>query len=242
MSDPHNWAGEGIPLTSSEPADVTSTDDCVEFEIGPALDAFRDVREAVGAAAQRPARDGVRTPRNEHTVMRVVATLFRQRLARSSVQALPAIGLLAVGFHSAAPIKRGPLEGAWQRVAETYLGPDTSWTIRGPQPSVYLFTKNYYSMMWVPGTKPRGRLTSGAAVERLWAFESFRANSGTYEVRDSVVTVHPVVARIPNLVDVPSLTYVYRTRGDSLWLTISYTVAPDWTRTARVSVLLKQLE
>lgn len=63
MSGPHNWADEGIPLTSSEPADVTSTDDCVEFEIGPTLDAFRDVREAVGGAAQTPARDGVRTPR-----------------------------------------------------------------------------------------------------------------------------------------------------------------------------------
>lgn len=174
--------------------------------------------------------------------MRVAAKLFRRSVARSSVQALPAIGLLAVGLHSSAPSGRGPLEGAWQRVTETYLGPDTSWTIRGPQPSLYLFTKNYYSMMWVPGTKPRNRLTSDAPLERLSAFESFRANSGTYKVRDSAVTVHPVVARIPNLVDVPSLTYVYRTRGDSLWLTISYTLAPDWTRTARVCVLLKRLE
>lgn len=140
--------------------------------------------------------------------------------------------------------RRAPLEGVWQRLSVTYRGPDTTWTNVRPQPSLYIFTKGYYSMMFVPGTAPRTPFTSGrpSAAERVTAFDSFRASSGTYEVRDSSLTVRPRVARVPNLMAGESQDYTYQLRGDTLWLTLDYPWAADTTRLARVRVRLIRLE
>jgi hypothetical protein len=99
-------------------------------------------------------------------------------------------------------------------------------------------------MMFVPGAAPRTPFTSGrpSAAERVTAFDSFRASSGTYEVRDSSLTVRPRVARVPNLMAGESQDYTYQLRGDSLWLTLDYPWAADSTRTARVRVRLVRLE
>jgi hypothetical protein len=138
---------------------------------------------------------------------------------------------------------RGPLEGVWRRVAETYLGPDTGWTLAHPQPSLYIFTARHYSMMFVPGTAPRAPFTTGAPTgpEKLAAFESFRASAGTYEVKDSTLTLAPVVARVPNRVG-ESQVYAYRVRGDSLWLTMRYPWARDPAKTAMVQLRLVRAE
>ena len=76
--------------------------------------------------------------------------------------------------------RRAPLEGVWERLSLTYRGPDTTWTHVRPQPSLYIFTKRYYSMMFVPGTSPRTPFTSGrpSAAERVTAFDSFRPAQG----------------------------------------------------------------
>jgi hypothetical protein len=99
-------------------------------------------------------------------------------------------------------------------------------------------------MMFVPGTTPRTPFTSGrpSAAERVTAFDSFRASSGTYQVQDSSLTIRPHVARVPNLMAGESQTYTYQLRGDSLWLTLDYPWASDTTQTARVRVRLVRLE
>jgi hypothetical protein len=153
------------------------------------------------------------------------------------------VSLLAVTQQSARS-RRAPLEGVWDRLSVTYRGPDTSWTDRRPQASLYIFTKGYYSMMFIPGTAPRTPFTSGrpSAAERVTAFDSFRASSGTYEVRDSNLTLRPRVARVPNLMAGESQSYTFQLRGDSLWLTFDYPWAAGTTRTARVRVRLVRLE
>lgn len=154
------------------------------------------------------------------------------------------LGLLALPLHQRAPSPRPPLEGVWQRVSVTYVGPDTSWTTHHPQPSVYIFTKGYYSMMFVPGEEPRTPFSSDrpSAAERITAFDSFRASSGRYELRGKRLVLRPLVARVPNLMTAGEQGYVYRLRGDSLWLTFEYPWTADTTRTARVRVRLVRLE
>jgi hypothetical protein len=154
------------------------------------------------------------------------------------------VSLLALAQQPTPRSGRAPLEGVWRRLSVTYRGPDTSWTNPRPQPSVYIFTKGYYSMMFVPGTGPRTPFTSGrpSAAERVTAFDSFRASSGTYLVQDSSLTIRPHVARVPNLMAGESQNYTYQLRGDSLWLTLDYPWARDTTQTARVRVRLVRLE
>ncbi len=95
--------------------------------------------------------------------------------------------------------------------------------------------------MWVPGHHGRTgvhlqlrlhilrrmRRRDGASLSQLRrrvggskvaAYDSFVANAGTYEVADSTLTIHPVVARSPNFMSGGSDKYRFRVSGDTLWL------------------------
>lgn len=128
------------------------------------------------------------------------------------------------------------LQGAWKTVEFSFSSPDTSYTISDPQPSLMLFLKGHYSQMYVPGSEPRQLFAGdqpvlGAAeptdAEKLVAFVTFIANSGTYEVTSSTITTHPIVAKNPNFMSGGSLTYTYEIDGDTLRLTIRTPWEPD---------------
>src|SRR5262245_44681716 len=52
------------------------------------------------------------------------------------------------------------IDGAGKIVRSSYTGSDTSWTLDHPQPSLYLFANQYYSVMYVPGEHPRAQWAS----------------------------------------------------------------------------------
>ena len=74
--------------------------------------------------------------------------------------------------------------------------------------------------MRVTGNQPRTLAATDSATdaEKLAAYDSFVANSGTYEVADSTLTIHPIVARSPNYMSGGSDKYHFRVSGDTLWL------------------------
>jgi hypothetical protein len=111
-----------------------------------------------------------------------------------------------------------PLEGAWSVVSMHVTGPDSAGTT--VQPSLFLFGDKHYSMMRVTGNQPRtlAATDSDTDAEKLAAYNSFIANTGTYEVADSTLTIHPVVARSPNYMSGGSDIYHFRVSGDTLWL------------------------
>ncbi len=112
-----------------------------------------------------------------------------------------------------------PLEGAWSVVSIRVTGPDSAANTT-VQPSVYLFDDKHYSMMRVTGNQPRLLAANDSVTdaEKLAAYDSFVANAGTYEVADSTLTIHPVVARSPNFMSGGSDKYHFRVSGDTLWL------------------------
>ena len=119
-----------------------------------------------------------------------------------------------------APEAREPgLEGAWSIVSIRVPGSDPA---AGPavQPSLYLFGDTHYSMMRVTGNQPRALAAADSVTdaEKLAAYDTFIANTGTYEVVDSTITIHPVVARSPNFMSGGSDKYHFRVSGDTLWL------------------------
>ena len=111
-----------------------------------------------------------------------------------------------------------PLEGAWSIVSIRVTGPDSAATT--VQPNLFLFTDRHYSMMRVTGNQPRTLAAKDSVTdaEKLAAYDSFIANAGTYEVADSTLTIHPVVARSPNFMSGGSDKYHFRVSGDTLWL------------------------
>ena len=139
------------------------------------------------------------------------------------------------------------LEGAWKTTEFSLVSPDTSYTIGDPQPSLYVFLKRHYSIMYVPGDEPRelfggDQPVLGAAeptdAEKIVAFNSFIANSGTYELTDSMLTTRPMVAKTPNFMAGGSLTFTYEIEGDGLRLTLRLPWEPD----TEVSFALTRLE
>jgi hypothetical protein len=104
-----------------------------------------------------------------------------------------------------------PLEGVWQ-VMDV-----------GGQPAagVYIFTGKHYSMMFASTDRPQIDDTSKATADELRAmWGPMAANAGTYEVSDNLVTIRPIVAKIP-VVMKPGANeaYAFRVEGNTLSLT-----------------------
>jgi hypothetical protein len=89
-----------------------------------------------------------------------------------------------------------------------------------PFPSIIIFTPRHYSMVWVFGADPLRSFAerwNPTDVEKIERFDSLVVNSGTYEIEGSMLTVHPIVARIPEFVG-GTLVCEFRIENDSLQL------------------------
>src|SRR4029453_10189901 len=113
-----------------------------------------------------------------------------------------------------------PMEGAWRVVEVVRTGAEPENTA-SPQPGLFIFGEKHYSMMWIRGAKARAPYAGEAPTpeEKIKAFDSLVANSGTYEVSGATITVRPMVARSPNFMAGGSSKYQFRAEGDNLWLT-----------------------
>jgi hypothetical protein len=139
------------------------------------------------------------------------------------------------------------LEGAWEMAEFHLTGPDTSYTIHDPQPSLYVFLGRHYSLMHVPGDQPRARFGGGEPTlgslqptnaEKLAAYDSLIANAGTYEASEGTLTLRPIVAKNPNLMDGGTLKYGYHFEDEVLWLTSE----PAWEEGVSLRFKLTRLE
>jgi len=119
------------------------------------------------------------------------------------------------------------LQGAW-RVTEIVVTGANAVTNTSPQPSLYIFTKQHYSIMTVNGTAPRkdfgtpkdpAKLTDAEKNARYEAWDVLTANSGTYQVSGNVLTTRPLVAKNPAVMTGPAATREFRIQGNTLTLT-----------------------
>lgn len=119
---------------------------------------------------------------------------------------------------------RGPLEGVWKATEIVATGAKPS-RIPSPQPNVYIFTPTYYSIVRVAGAEPRVLFKAPGPTEgeKLAAYDTFVATSGTYELSGTTLILRPVVAKNPNLMAGGFETFQVRVEGGTLWLTLKST-------------------
>jgi len=117
------------------------------------------------------------------------------------------------------------LQGAW-RVTEVTVTGDGATANKSPQPSLYLFTKQHYSMILVRGSSPRklypdaanpAKLTDVEKLARFQAFDAFTANTGTYQLSGTTLTTHPVVAKAPGFMGTTQIRE-FKIEGNTLTL------------------------
>ena len=122
-------------------------------------------------------------------------------------------------------LAQGSLQGTWKTVEIANTLPDSSWTDENPLPGLFIFGKNHYSIMHAVGNPPRKLFADDrnrTDAETVAAYESFWANSGTYEISGSTITTRTIVAKNPNrMAENRTVEIKYKLDGDTLWLTFS---------------------
>lgn len=131
-----------------------------------------------------------------------------------------------------------PLAGAWRITEASVTSPDTSYTDTDPQPGLYLFLDRHYSTVLVPGSEQAPFTDETSDAEMLAAYENFIANSGTYEVSDSTLTMQHIVTKFPNVMS-GTLTYTYQVEGDTLRLTLT---GGGWAEEGEIQYTLARVE
>jgi hypothetical protein len=125
-----------------------------------------------------------------------------------------------------APV-RADLRGVWKVTEVASRAPGAEWEVRtAPYLSQYIFTEKHYSYMWVPGAGPRKTIAGDpnrpTDAEKVEAYNSFVAASGTYELSGRMLTLLALVHKNPNEMDGTPLKYVVELDGkNALRMTIA---------------------
>lgn len=112
------------------------------------------------------------------------------------------------------------LAGVWRVLSSE----NASSSINPAQPGLYIFTGTHYSITQVtsPAPRPPVQATPAARLEDVIAVyvRGFQAQAGSYTVTGSVITLEPIVAKNPTLMQ-PGFEqkYSWRITGGALYLT-----------------------
>jgi hypothetical protein len=138
-----------------------------------------------------------------------------------------AIALIVVFFAAAEarPVSmQENLRGVWTVTELSSRLPGGEWTTLPLNRSLYIFTGKHYSYMFAPGSAPR-RLHAGdpnkpTDAEKVAAYDSIVAASGTYVLTGGTLTLTALLHKNPNEMVGESLTYSVKIDGDMLQMTI----------------------
>ena len=149
-------------------------------------------------------------------------------MSRTSFFVALALVVPATGFAQALPATApgNSLQGVWKVTERTVTGGANPGP-RAVLPNLYFFTQKHYSITAVNGAKPRtayapakdpAKLTDAEKLARFEEWNMFTANSGTYEIRGSTITMHPLVAKNQGVMDGAPFDRSFSLEGNTLWL------------------------
>ena len=120
---------------------------------------------------------------------------------------------------------RADVRGVWKITELASRAPGAEWEV-GPAPrlSQYIFTEQHYSYMYVPGAGPRKLFAGGpnkpTDAEKVEAYNSLVAATGTYTLSGRTLTLNALVHKNPNEMVGKPLTYTIEFDGDTLRMVI----------------------
>jgi hypothetical protein len=144
-----------------------------------------------------------------------------------------AIALCLLASNTASAQTKTPLEGVW-KIAE-WVFPDTSpfvkpgapRTVSNPEPSLIIFTRQYYSRLNVEEPRPTvarpkdpQKPTDAEKIALYEQWRPFTATAGTYEVSGSTLILHSIVAKNVAVMSrpVPSNWEIKPESSTTIWL------------------------
>jgi Lipocalin-like domain len=120
---------------------------------------------------------------------------------------------------------RGSLTGVWEVTEQSSRVPGAAWTAAAPPyRSLYIFTATHYSYMYTLGSEPRRRFAGDpnqpTDAEKVAAYGSFVAGSGTYTLSGSTLTLNAILHKNPNEMGGEPLTFSVENGANRLQMTI----------------------
>jgi hypothetical protein len=115
-----------------------------------------------------------------------------------------------------------PLQGVWKVVQIQLAVSGKEYINAGPQPGMMIFTKEYYSMVWMPQEKKQpdnATVWQPTDTEKIQQFNSLIVNSGNYTLSDSLLTTFPIVAKTPEFIG-GKASYHWSINQDTLQLIV----------------------
>jgi uncharacterized protein (TIGR02145 family) len=117
------------------------------------------------------------------------------------------------------------LRGVWKVTELLSRAAGGEWTSLPLNESLYIFTDGHYSYMFAPGAEPRrpfsGDPNRPSDAEKVRAYDSIVAASGTYLLSGSTLTLTAQLHKNPSEMAGESLTYTIEIDGDVLRMTIA---------------------
>ncbi len=136
-------------------------------------------------------------------------------------------------MQSSMPESDHQLDGVWQMVTAEVLTPDGQRIPGKAHESLVMFADGYYSMNWAGGAAPApfsAEILRPTDAEKVARYSTIIVNAGRFETSESVLTIHPDFALVPEYVGGLG-RFDYGLRGDTLdlvWHTIeSVNGTPD---------------
>jgi len=119
---------------------------------------------------------------------------------------------------------RANLRGVWKVTEFSSRKLGGEWKPFPINASLYIFTDRHYSYMIAPGSEPRRRYSGDpnkpSDAEKVAAYDSFVAASGTYELRGSELALTALLHKNPNEMLGERLMYTIEISGNTLRMTI----------------------
>jgi len=117
---------------------------------------------------------------------------------------------------------RDSLRGVWKVTELLSRAPEEGWTAVTTNSSLYIFTEKHYSYMFATGQR---RLFAGdpnrpTDAEKVGAYDSFVAASGTYVLSGSTLKLNAILHKNPNEMAGHPLMYAFEVDGNTLRMTI----------------------
>lgn len=137
--------------------------------------------------------------------------------------------LPAVSCQAAPEPPEESIQGVWRRVESRRIQSGEETVDSNPGPSLYIFTDGHYSIVSLRTSGPQAGSTipwQPTEEEKCSRYDAFSVNSGTYEIVNSALVTHPIVARAADFVG-GMARYQYRLSGDTLWLRMVDESSPD---------------
>ena len=138
------------------------------------------------------------------------------------------VGLLTFATMGVVGQSKPSIQGVWRVAERTTTGPEGA-TNRNPQPGQWIFTAKHYSFVQDTSVKPRvvveplspgAKLTDAQMAERYRDWAPISAQSGTYEITGTTLSLRPIAAKGSGvLARKTGLSYQFKVDGNALVLT-----------------------